>query len=308
MDKQLIRQHNVITEARYEMGAWEKNIVYMLLSQLKEQEASKKMYTVRIKDLQERVGSNINHVQVSQATTKLLRRMLYTSYGKEKELSFNLLTSGEYQKGQGTIELELSQEAKTFLFALKNNFTLFRLKVALNLKSKYAKRLYEMLSQYKDTGVFRVSMEELKARLFLREPQTGKEKYPKYGLFRAKVLDVAQKELNEKAEISFSYEAKKTGQKYTQLIFTIRKKKDTLQDNQMSLQQNAAAQEVILKRLVEKYQLSPWQAKRIIQEVPAPEIHKTLFVIQTDMVDNKLRNVGGYTATVFNKKYNLGLF
>jgi hypothetical protein len=43
MEKKLIRQHNAITEARYELSALEKNIVYMLLAQLKDDDPDDKI-------------------------------------------------------------------------------------------------------------------------------------------------------------------------------------------------------------------------------------------------------------------------
>ena len=38
------------------------------------------------------------------------------------------------------------------------------------------------------------------------------------------------------------------------------------------------------------------------------EIHKTTYDIQIDVLNNKVGNVGAYTAKVFDKKYNLKIF
>ena len=311
MEKQLVRQHNAITQARYEMSALEKNIMYMLLSLLKEEDTPGRIYKIRLQDLKRLTGRDIDHEHFSKTTKKLVNRLLYTQYGNEQELAFNLLASGRYKGEIGSIELEVSREMRTFLFALKNKFTLFSLRIALSLKSKYAKRLYEMICQYKDTGLWSISIDELKARLFLIEQKTGKEKYPKFGLFRAKVLDVAQQEIAQKAEFTFTYEAKKTQRKYTHLLFKIRKQEQPIEIQQDPAQQTthtAVANQPPLKRLIEKYKLSPWQAQKIIKELPVKEIHKTTYDIQVEVMSNRVRNVGAYTAKVFDKKYNLGLF
>ncbi len=43
--------------------------------------------------------------------------------------------------------------------------------MALSLKSKYSKRFYEMLSQYKDTRMMKVSINDLKHRLQFIDPK-----------------------------------------------------------------------------------------------------------------------------------------
>ena len=293
------------------MSALEKNILYMLMAQLSEEDTPQKIYRVAIRELQQLTGRDVDHAQFSRTTKKLVGRLLHTRYDEDKELSLNILSSGEYKPHSGAIELELSQEIRVFLFALKNNFTQFGFSIALSLKSKYSKRIYEMLCQYRDTGLLKISIDELKARLCLVDSKTRKEKYPKHGLLRAKVLDVAQKELNEKADIRFSYTAKKTGKKYTHLLFTIRNKAEIPQEQPIPLlnsKANLKLPQAPLKKLIEKYKLSAWQAQRIVSEVAVEEIHKTTYEIQLEVLNHKVRNVGGYTAKVFDQKYNLGLF
>ena len=72
-----------------------------------------------------------------------------------------------------------------------------------------------MLSQYKDTGVLYISIKELKLRLGLLDEHNEREKYKNFNMFRKKVLEVAKKELQEKADITFTYDQEKTKNKYT---------------------------------------------------------------------------------------------
>ena len=236
----LIKQHNAITEARYEMSALEKNIIYMLLGLLNDADSPNKTYKIPLNDLKGARGKDIDHVYFAKTIKKLVNRQIYTQYRNKEELVLNILSSGRYD--QGTIELEISEKMRVFLFALKNNFTLFRLQVALNLKSKYSKRLYEMFSQFKDTGEWFITLNELKARLSLYDKKTGKEKYPAYGMFRTKVLEVAQKELAEHADLTFTYEAQKTGKKYTHLTVKIKYDKPSQRGSQILVQQDGAKQ------------------------------------------------------------------
>lgn len=312
MKRQVIQQHNAITTARYDMSSAEKNVFYLLLAQLNEKGFNEKTYKISVKELADIQEQEIDHIQFKKTSKKLLNQVLSipTQNGNFTEIS--LVNSAEYLKGYGSIELDISKEIRQFLFELKNNFTQFNLRVGLKLKSKYAKRIYEMLSQYKDTGFMIINIEELKQRLCLIDSTTNKDKYPIYGLFKAKVLEIAQKELQQKADIWFNYKAKKVGRKYTQLFFKIIKKENTVEIHSITetrpMNVGEMENSTPYKKLVEKYKLSTWQAKNILQNVPLEEIHKTTYDIQLEVLNNKVRNVGAYTAKVFDEKYSLNLF
>jgi plasmid replication initiation protein len=311
MKRQLIRQHNAITEARYDMSALGKNIFYILLAQLRGEDLNlkKKIYRISVKSLSEIQGKAIEHIQFKRTAKKLLEQVIYVPLGAGKFTQVNLVSSSEYIRGKGTIEIELSEKIRDFLFHINKNFTEFELHEALLLKSKYAKRMYEMLCQYKDTGIFIINIDELKARLSMVDPQTKKDKYPKYGLLRAKVLDIVQKEINEKTTMYFDYTVVKTGKRFSHLKFKIKgNSKSNVILHTTNHEPTSAPQASIYEKLTNKYKLSPWQAKSIIKGVPLDEINKTVYDIQLEVINNKVRNLGGYTAKVFDKKYNLGLW
>ena len=221
MNDKLIKQHNAITTARYEMTAVEKNIVYMLLAQLYEKDTPNKLYYISVRELQKVLGKVIKYEQVQAATERLIGRV-YHIHENKGLLQISLLASAQYIKGAGKIELELSKKIRPYLFALKRQFTTFRLHMALSLKSKYSKRIYEMLNQFKDTGIMKISVYNLKHRLELIDDKTGKERYTKWSMFIAKVLEIAKREIEEYTNLHFTYELQKTGRKYTDIIFKIK--------------------------------------------------------------------------------------
>jgi plasmid replication initiation protein len=164
MRRQLIKQHNAITEARYDMSALGKNICYMLLAQLRKEDLKERVYSISIKSLSAIRGKTIAYIQFKRAAKKLLEQVIYARLedGTFKEVS--LFSSSEYIRGKGTIEIKLSEEIRDFLFHINRSFTEFELREALLLKSKYAKRMYEMLCQYKETGLLIISVDELRER------------------------------------------------------------------------------------------------------------------------------------------------
>ena len=74
-----------------------------------------------------------------------------------------MLQSAVYLTGTRTIEIELTRLVLPHLFDLKENFTSYALAAAFRLTSKFAKRIYQVCSQWKDRGeTKKYSIEELK--------------------------------------------------------------------------------------------------------------------------------------------------
>lgn len=309
MDNKLIRQHNAITEARYEMSSLEKNMVYMMMDQFSDQDVKTK-YSMTITEIEKLKNQALNGKEISLAAKQLVKRnvMVYNTT-HNKFLGLKIFSSAQYLKGRLTLEID--KRAIPFFRNLKKNFTTLDLKTALGLRSIYSKRIYEMLCQYKDTGVLNITVAELKCRLGLIDPESKEEKYVEFALFKKYILEQAQKELSDKAEFSFVYDATKTGKKYTHLHFKItppNSKSNSFIEPPKTTIDDKKDQQVVFSKLTERYKLSVWQAQKILDKVSLPEIHKTTYDIQLELINNKIHNIGGYTAKVFDSKYDLSFF
>ncbi|KOY84533.1 hypothetical protein AD998_20275 [bacterium 336/3] len=220
-DKQEIRQSNVLTEARFEMSATELDILFYLLSILKKDSETKK-YQIPILELQNITQKEYQYTQLREATEKMGSRMYEYNLDNGDYLQIWLFSSCLYKKGLGIIEIELSEKIKPFLFDLRERFTSFRLYAALNMSSKYAKRIYTMLSQWKDKGVWKISIEEMKIRLKILDPK-GKEPelYKQIVELKHRVLDPAISQINKYTELNVSYKLLKRGRKFQDIEFDI---------------------------------------------------------------------------------------
>jgi plasmid replication initiation protein len=222
MTKKIIKQHNAITEARYEMSALEKNIFYMLLAQLRDDDPeSKRYYKINFQELEEKFGKKIAISELVKAAQGLVFRVYTIKKENGGELDTSLVSSVENMPEENCIELGVSSMARPYLLALKKDYTEFQLDNALKLKSKYSKRMYEMLSQHKNAGKLIISVEELKYRFALIDPKTGADKYPGWHMFAEQILEHPQKELTEHTDITFTYTPKKTSRKFTHIEFNI---------------------------------------------------------------------------------------
>ncbi|MCU0448309.1 MAG: replication initiation protein [Bernardetiaceae bacterium] len=290
-----IRQDNALTTAKYEMTALEKNILYLVMSQIKKEDPVGTLYRIPAKELMRATGEEIRYNDLQKATEKLITRLIRTTMPNGDFLQVSFVASAQYLKGKGMIEIELSQKIRPLYMEVKEKFTTFQLYTALTLNSKYAKRIYEMLSMYKhmNNKSFQVSVDELKERLGLIDPATGKDIYPKWTHFENKVLAPAEREINEKADLRFSYQTSKEGRKVAQIVFTVYyqapREEETWTEQQAQ----------VFERLVVEFGLRKDQAKAVLLQYSLPEINKKLYEIKLRKLNKELKSPGAYTAKIF---------
>lgn len=220
----ILRQHNVITEARYDMSAMEKNIVYLLMAEIKEGDNPGKQYCISVSKLEKRIGK-INKTELRKATRNLISRTYHIEKGGNI-LIVSLMGVVHYDAEEALLKVKISRNILPYFITVKKNFTEFELDMALSMRSKYSKRIYEMLSQHLEKGEWKVEVAELKKRLCLKKEK--EEMYTGWSAFKNQVLEVAKKEITEQTNIIFTYSSIKTGKKYTHLHFKIIKKPEQL--------------------------------------------------------------------------------
>lgn len=121
MEKQLL-QHNAITEAHYEMSALEKNIVYMLTRELKEDDPPGKEYVVALADLEKAVG-RIDRKELETATKNLIRRSYHIKKDNEDTLIVSLMTVVGYDATGKELRIKISPNILPYFLALRNKTT-----------------------------------------------------------------------------------------------------------------------------------------------------------------------------------------
>jgi plasmid replication initiation protein len=221
MSKELeIRQHNALTNARYDYTELQLDVLFFLISKLrKEQKGS--VYDLSIKELSALTGKKYDYPYLRKATADMGSRMfeVETERGYQQMWMFQHVL---YVTGQGIIEVKLSEAILPFLFDLKDNFTSYGLAAALRLGSKYAKRIYQLCSQWKDLGeTKKYDLQDFKRRLGLLD-EKGNEKMKQVGELRSYVLDPAVRQINEHTELHISYTLEKKGRAFKNIFFTVR--------------------------------------------------------------------------------------
>ena len=130
-----------------------------------------------------------------------------------------------YVNDKGMVVMYLNRNVINMISRLEANFTQYLLEQVSEFKSKYSIRLYELLIKYRDIETSKkYEIAELRSKLGLEDTE-----YSTMSNFKSRVLDVAIKEINDKADIQIKYEQFKEGRTISHILFKFIKKKETKQ-------------------------------------------------------------------------------
>lgn len=228
LPKQLqIRQHNALTLAKYDYSEIQLDFLFFLLSKLRS-DSKDLTYLLHINELSRLTGNNYNAKYLYEATKEMGSRVFEVSLNDVKRQVW-MFQSVDHHEGQRTIEVTLSEKILPLLFDLKGNFTSYELQAVLKLTSKYAKRIYQICSMWKDkpqTQYFDVY--DFKQMLGMID-KDGNESYERFGTFKQQVLDRSKRMINSLTDLHIDMKYEKTGLKVTSFAFTIENKAFTPQ-------------------------------------------------------------------------------
>jgi plasmid replication initiation protein len=327
---QEVRHHNVITTARYDYSACQMDILFFLLSCLGKEDAPDKVYTIYLKEMEAMTGRQWNYQQLQEATSDMGSRMFLVE-SEKKRTQLWMMDRVEYMMGEGHIAIVLTQSIRPYLFDLKENFTSFELQSALRLSSKYAKRIYQLVSQWKDKEATRIyTLSELKYMLYLKGPENpkknsaGKKKEPdseaeslddesadaegqknnpevktqelfkKISQLKERVLDIAVSQISEHTELKIRYEFIKKGRAFDNIRFSITHQK--VKQPPLALEQEPAMGDRIASARQHLQNLGIVQPQLVAQILNdsklTDQLFKFIFAHKTDKV-KVTKNAGG---------------
>lgn len=222
MENKIIRKANHLIEASYKLSSVEQKIIAVLAASIKPTDENFKSYSIRIIDFQTSTGSSShNYEQLEDVILRLKEKNLKIVYpdehGRKTTLNISWISSSKHVEGSGYVELCFDPGLKPFLLHLKERFTNYHLKNVIQLRSQFSIRIYELLKQYEKIGQRLFSVDDLRLTLGVEEGQ-----YRQYSDFKKKIILVAQKELSEKTDISFTFEEIKIGHGVGQVRFFIK--------------------------------------------------------------------------------------
>lgn len=213
----LVKRPNNLIEARYFLSSKQNDIIDLVLTKIKKDD-SKLEYEVALSDYLDllSIGTTNMYTDFRKAVREFGKNASFTlfNYRGEEEQEFFWFVKIVYKNKQGKITFKLDPEVKEIMLQLKN-VTYYNIKYTLNMTSIYSKRMYLYLKRFEDTGIRVDKIEDLLNKL------NCPASYKKYSFFKNRVLDIAQKEINDNTDIKFEFEEVKTSRKVTSIKFYI---------------------------------------------------------------------------------------
>ena len=221
-DHYSVSKSNVLINGRNSnLSTVDQKIILTLASMVQPGEEKFKLYDFKVINFNALCGlkGNPKYSELKKITKNLMKEVIEIDEGDEF-LQAHWIESARYIPKKGTIQIRLSDELKPYLIDLHKDFTKYKLRNILKMKSKYSIRLYEILKSqiYKITKyqkkTFIIDIKDLKEKL-----GANMKSYNSYNNFKVKVLLTAQQELKLLSNVNFDFKEIKTGRKITSLQF-----------------------------------------------------------------------------------------
>ena len=239
----VVTQANSLVYAAYEMTLQEKRLLLLLISMVRQDHTKFHTYCIPVKQIAEFLGIDTKRVyQVVRATCKkLMSRVLDVQKPDGEWKQFHWVSTAHYmpkgksRTGEAELELKIHNELHPLLLELKKQFSSVPLEHIANLASYHSIRIFEILfhkSHKLQNPNVRIELDDLKKYLGVEQS------YPNFSNFKIKILEPAQKNLEEKTPIKFTYSKVKKGNKVVALDFVV-SKNSTIESEQLELNLDA---------------------------------------------------------------------
>lgn len=230
MENNLVVKSNELVQARYDLSLNEQKIILYAVSKLDREKEDFNILSLDIRDFFKLLGTTKERYTEVREIVRELRKKEVIINTDKGEIITGWLSSMEYVKNKGIIELEFSKKLIPYLLQLKKKFTRYQLKNILYLSNKHSIRIYELLKQYENIGNRTFTVDELKKILMLEG------QYNRFSNFESRVLKPTMKEINDYTDLKVSYEKIKKGKAIHSIKYKIELKE--IDDYKAYLEEN----------------------------------------------------------------------
>ena len=225
----VVKGNELIQKTRFQLSITEQKTIAYICSMIKPVEAIDRAkgkayqleYEFNIRDYCKVCGIDYNagknYADVKATLQKLRDRSTWMEMEDGTESLVSWLNKARTNKKSGIAHIRLDEDLVPYLFDLKEKFTQYQLYNVLGMKSSFSVRLYELLKSYEIRKTKTFDLDDLKHILMVEDVKSYKD----FSLFRKKVLEQAQKEINELTDINIEFEPIHKGRKVVKVMFRI---------------------------------------------------------------------------------------
>ncbi len=218
----IVKTNEFVRLSRYKLSPQELKIVAYLISKMKPEMVVIPTMTISVKRFCEICGlsdSGRSRKQIQDNILSLTNKGWWFESERSKE-TVRWIEYAKIDKYKDEIELRLSPKLTEYIVLKKlEQRTQYELISIIDMKSEYSIRLFELLKSYSSMGIAEFQVDELRKIL----GATAKT-YKEYKHFKAKVLKLALKEINDNKNPVLEVELQeiRKNRKVDILIFTIK--------------------------------------------------------------------------------------
>ena len=306
-NRHLLVQSNKLTLARYNISPITKRIFYLAIAKIQQLDYSQDEFghtevKIPLKNLlhdSSYDGSKkfTNYSFIRESTKKVFKqiyeidRIIDGNIGYEQIAPIRKVT---HIKNNNYVIVTIDEAIMKYLIGLTKNFTNYKTLDVLNLKGFYSQRIFELINQFKNTGIWRISVKDLK-KIFKVD-----KKYIDYYAFKKNTILQSQKEIKEKTDLEFTFVEKKEGRKVVGLEFKI------FQKSKVKILENPEIEKI--KQRIKKLDITDTQIQKInfSQDQIIPILQKICSEIERELVFrqgtiNQVKSKGAFAWSIFKK-------
>lgn len=220
----VVRKSNTaVQKARYSLTLRQQKLLCLLISQIREDTTAATYTQFNLREVYDILGDTTqNYYKAKQELKDLADKSwwIVSDKNKDEEVLVRFLSKVITNKNTQTVKILWDIDMLPHLQNLRREYTQYKLFYILTMKSEYTVRIYELLKSVAGKTNWNFKIEQLKKLLMCDS------KYKQFGHFKARVIDTAVNEINEKTDINVSYELFRYGggREYTDIEFTIEPK------------------------------------------------------------------------------------
>lgn len=210
-----IVQPNSVTYARYDFDEREENILTLIFDALQKHLTKEKVldrdifneFYISLTDFK----NSTEKRDYIRSIEKMVKKTVKFDWNKPDtgivQTTATIFSAYHVHKNERRIDITLNKWAVPYLlyWGVGVGGTIFNKTTALTIQSKYAKRMYKICCRWVDKGGFSIGLDEFKKMLEVPKSYNISK-------LRSQILDSSIEELNENADVSYSYKfSKKNG-------------------------------------------------------------------------------------------------
>lgn len=220
-----VTKSNALSRAYYRFSISEKRVMEALISKLHPMRSDNELQSIKLTSVDYAKAYNLDpknaYRDLASTAGGLVRKVIET-YEGNKIVETTLMAQATYTENAGCVHCIINPLIVPHLIGLREKFSSYPLAKAVNFKSTYTWRFYEILVSWaqpkantdgKFVGWFSVDTVEL--RKMLGVPESYNQ-----GRFKASVLEHVTKELYNKANIILKLKPNKTSRRITSYSVT----------------------------------------------------------------------------------------